>query len=321
MNVSEFREALIEMSPTLNAWGKFVLTSISKNLAATNISVQMSGYRVKEIDSAIGKLGRKKYENPFVQMTDLVGVRFVVLLSPELIAIGNALESIPYWDYSKDRDPGAEVIANPKKFDYQSLHYVVTNKNDIKFEEACIPAGIKCEVQIRTILQHAYAEVTHDRLYKAPLAPPARAERFIASSGALIETTDHLFCETIRLLNEENGGGNSLLVSLAELHTQLFPGCTKCDKQLNMVVLDTFRDYLGEDTIGDLQDFFRREAPCVNRIREKMDSDVFWMQPVSLVAYLLVSKMPEQVFDLWPFASSHDALETVYSDLGIATRQ
>jgi len=319
MEVNALRDYLVENRPLLECWGKYVKSRISQLVASTSVSVQMNSSRAKEIESAVGKVARKGYHDPLNQMTDLVGVRFVVLVSPELSVIGELIETNADWTYTKDRDPDEEAEANAEKFGYQSLHYIVRSRQKFVFEGTLIPEGLPCEVQIRTLLQHAYAEVVHDSIYKAVGKVPPKASRFVARSMALIETTDHLFCETMSLLEEENKVRNQLYTGLADLYSSKI-GQTEIgpDEKLNLAVLEAYMDSLPVNSAGEVSSFCDSNSFVISKIRSRLNTDPFWSQPVALLAYWLVSQDHYQVFDKWPFASSHDALRTVYSDLGIS---
>ena len=319
MEPNVLRNFLESNHATLDCWGLYVKETIAALLPSRSVSIQMQSHRVKEIDSAVGKITRKGYDDPLAQMTDLVGVRFVVLLSPSLNVIGELIETNENWEYSKDKDPGEETEANAEKFGYQSLHYVVRSRREIIHNGVVIPKGLPCEVQIRTLLQHAYAEVVHDSIYKAVGRVPPKANRFVARSMALIETTDHLFCETMKFLEEENKSRNEILDGLMTLYvSQVGVGEIGPDAKLNLSVIEAFRSQLSENTALQVAEFCGANSFVAERIKSRQQSDPFWSQPVSLLAYWLVEQNGLETFNQWPFASSHDALRLVYSDLGVS---
>lgn len=319
MDLAGFRAYLIEHKNILKSWGNYVQTQVLDAAKAKSMSCQLSSCRVKELESAVGKVARKNYKNPLEQMEDLVGVRFVVLLSPDVTMICNLVESNENWTFSNQRNVETEIQATPEKFGYQSYHYVVRTKREIEVNGVVIPAGLPCEIQIRTLLQHTYAEVVHDSLYKAVGPVPIKASRYAASSMALIETTDHLFCETMRLLEEENSTRNQLLSELSDIYTSMI-GTSEVgkDDKLNLFVLDFYRDRLPSNVGQEVREFIRSNNFIPDKIRARATSDPFWSQPVSLLAYWLVNSRSMTTFDEWPLASSHDALQCIYSDLGKA---
>ena len=65
------------------------------------------------------------------------------------------------WAYSSRRgedDP-------PDRFGYRSDHYIVRTPADERF------AGLSAEIQVRTVMQHAWAAVDHRIRYKADDLP------------------------------------------------------------------------------------------------------------------------------------------------------
>ncbi|MCV5435110.1 (p)ppGpp synthetase, partial [Escherichia coli] len=63
-------------------------------------------YRLKDISSLIEKAfyRSKNYQNPYKEITDKVGVRFVVLLTDDIPIIKEIIENFNLWEYSEDRD-------------------------------------------------------------------------------------------------------------------------------------------------------------------------------------------------------------------------
>jgi ppGpp synthetase/RelA/SpoT-type nucleotidyltranferase len=316
--LEDFRLHLTERRPELQAWGRFVLERIRQAIDPEQVSLQIAASRAKEIESAIGKIARKNYKEPLTQMTDLVGVRLVVLISPQIDPIASIIESCDEWTATLDRDSEQEILAAPESFSYQSKHYVVRCKADLEFEGQAIKAGLPCEIQIRTILQHAYAEITHDSIYKPSAGKiPHKARRFVASSMALIETADHLFCETMRLLDEENRPRNQFWKGLVDLYdSSLGDVGMGYDEKLNLAVLDQLEGYRTDTAMEEIKYLFQNRGVLLTKIKGRISSDSFWSQPTALFAYWLVGKDSMHAFNAWPFASAHDALAMIYSDLG-----
>ncbi|RWP54341.1 MAG: hypothetical protein EOR07_34055 [Mesorhizobium sp.] len=48
---------------------------------------------------------------------------------------------------------------------------MVRSKDELTFDGETIAAGTPCEIQVRTILQHAYSQLTHDTIYKLASRP------------------------------------------------------------------------------------------------------------------------------------------------------
>jgi hypothetical protein len=67
---------------------------------------------------------------------------------------------------------------------------------------------------------NAYAELVHDSIYKPSGDVPKSAERQIARSMALMETTDDLFCKTMEILADNSKERNKLLEFLSGYYSE-----------------------------------------------------------------------------------------------------
>lgn len=318
MDIQSFREQLVASEPALAAWGAMVVKAIGSLANSRGITPQILQHRVKDIDSAIGKLTRKTYDSPMLQMTDLVGARAVCLLSPDVTSLVNAVLAHDGWQALTARDTTEEAIAKPETFGYQSLHCELRVKDDIQDGQTLIPAGTCCELQVRTLMQHAYAEVVHDNIYKNSWETSPKALRFVSNSAALIEAADHLFCETMNILETESRERGELLEQLTGIYDSRVSHTAGKDQKFNMMVLREFKDFDGEKVIAGVNDILDKRTTIASKIRERLPYDPFWGQPVSLFAYFLVSEDPDLARELWPFAESEGALAQVFSDLGQA---
>ncbi|ELI8221658.1 (p)ppGpp synthetase, partial [Yersinia enterocolitica] len=197
--IDEFIATFEREKDIYSSWGKLVLQNIQNKLKENEMESILKiepSYRMKDISSLIEKAfyRSKNYKNPYEDITDKVGVRFVVLLTDDIPIIKKIIEDCSQWEYSDDRDFIKEKEDKPYLFDYQSVHYVVKNLEPISIgEKILIPTGTPCEIQVRTLLQHAYAEVSHDSVYKCKAKPSSDIKRRMARTIALMESTDELF--------------------------------------------------------------------------------------------------------------------------------
>ena len=303
-----------------------------KDIVVTRLSVALGGERkvgeflkippeprVKETDSFLAKALRrnKTYERPLEQITDKVGVRFVVLLLPELKAIGDIIENCELWEAEKARDFEAEKTERPHHFDYQSIHYVVRPKKPMKCGEITIPATVSCEVQVRTLLQHAYAELAHNTTYKPTLCLDRDVNRQIAKSSALVEATDEIFVgvhNKIQAASAELKRVHDVVASAYQRHIGT-PAST--DERLTSALLDPYRKNIATLTTDTLESYLVEKDFIAERVKERAPLSVLNRHPVVLAVYFLVANEPDLVPRHWPTDSKH--LEMIYSDLGIST--
>jgi len=321
VNLEEFRHALAEAAPALHAWGCFVKDNVKYLAEVNQITPQLISSRLKDHDSAVGKLARKSYSDPLADMTDLVGVRAVCLLSPDITTLRDAVLGFEGWEAIVARNPDDEIAKAPDQFGYQSIHFEIRPRQPIDLEGTTVPTSTCCELQIRTLMQHTFAEVVHDNIYKNAWGAPSKAQRYVSSSSALIETADHLFCETMNLLERENKERGVLLDQLAELYDSTIHASPNKDQKFNRIVLDSFKDWIPEDLSDQISLLLNEKKYIATRIQSRLDHDSFWSQPVVLLAYWLVVNHSDVARDHWPFAESEDSLHLVFSDLGESYRQ
>jgi ppGpp synthetase/RelA/SpoT-type nucleotidyltranferase len=152
--------------------------------------------RAKSISSFAEKIARKnKYKDPLREMTDLCGVRVVTPLRANVEAVCAFIRENFVIDEANSLDTLSRL--RPGEFGYRSVHYVVQCKPG-RFTE--VPGNLmtlKAEIQVRTILQHAWSEIGHDRLYKGGFIVPQAWEREAACIAALMENADESFARMV----------------------------------------------------------------------------------------------------------------------------
>ena len=330
MNEPELRAAFEARRPILASLGNWVTETIQAELArqlgsdgALQKFLQLPPKpRVKETDSFLEKaLVRKQKADPLSEITDQVGVRFVVLLLEDICRVGKVVEGGP-WNWRKDRDHESERLANPDYFAYQSDHFVVQTKDTITHQGAAIPAGLSCEVQIRTILQHAYAEMAHSSDYKPSIRlsdeDAKRVKRSLAKGSALIETTDDVFKEIKNRLHEFNASSDALLIKSRELYQSITGEAPPQATTLGALITDTYRAELKGITPDSLAAWVQSKPWLGEALKIKREESVFYRDAVVILLGKLVSEHEMAVPKIWPVDLSY--LEDIYSTLGISTQ-
>ncbi len=327
MTEAEFIERWRIEKPCYEAWGGFVRDQIQRKLVEA-FGLNASAFlkipvvpRLKDENSLLGKAFHrsKDYENPYLEIEDKVGLRFVVLLTGDIAKVSGVVEASNYWIWSLDKDFEADRESRPLEFAYQSKHYVLKAKLDLDVNDVKVPAGTPCELQIRTLLQHAHSELTHDNIYKRdPNAEVSKkVERTVAKSMALIEAVDDFFAQVLHDLEQANQLERSALLVMRELYQQ-FVGKDPLVDKTNALVLSEFKSQLGPDLRSQLTAFLEKYPFVGQRIADRFDLQYTFRQPWILLAYLLVSTKPNYVRDHWPLTLQE--IEPVFTDLGKAIR-
>lgn len=150
--------------------------------------------------------GTLSYPDPWNDIHDLMGVRVTVFHSTEIpVALAALGES---FTVLRSVDKAAETrIAGG--FGYGSHHLVVRVAEDD--EDLADYVGMTFEIQVRTVLQHAWAEFEHDVRYKrgdGPLDP--QVDRAFTLAAGLIELADQQFDQiaTLKLEKSERDDDN-----------------------------------------------------------------------------------------------------------------
>ncbi|MFM8333386.1 MAG: GTP pyrophosphokinase family protein, partial [Candidatus Methylumidiphilus sp.] len=93
-----------------------------------------------------------------------------------------------------ERSDKSEDLHEKEKFGYQSVHYLVKfNAARASLSEYQRFADSITEVQVRTILQHAWAEIEHGIQYKSPTTIPTDIRRRFMALAGLLEIADREF--------------------------------------------------------------------------------------------------------------------------------
>lgn len=321
MNAESFIEYLeINRSP-LEAWGRFIASKVQSSLIESGHSPALIKIpvlpRVKDTASAVGKIGRKGYNNPVVQMTDLVGIRFVVLLTEDIQTICNIISIEPSWRAEVSKDFLQEIETNTKIFDYQSKHYEIRPLEDFVTDDINISKELCCEVQIRTLLQHAYAEMVHDNIYKPKGLVTTSAERYVARSMALIETTDDLFSRTIKLLGEANAPRAEFTKDLESIFREHIGGqYIAPDNKTSLLIIDAFSDMLEPGLSNNINELLNSKKYISRKVKERASIKGLFNNSVILFVYWLALNIDGSTLKArWPLPGDWRSLNLVTSDV------
>lgn len=323
MNELELKKAFEAKTPLLNAWGEYVKNNIVSELMKKEIDPSLflkvpATHRVKTIDSFIDKaLYRKKnYSNPLADITDQVGVRFITLLYQDVSLIREIIENFDGWLFSLERNYESEGLEQPYYFDYQSVHYLVWTEEPLLINgiEIC---NIKCEIQVRTLLQHAYAELTHDLIYKPEVMVPPEIKRVVGRSMALIETTDIMFEETAKTVRKEIAFMNQAICELVDVCNDFKLPITN-NKHLNASLFYNIENLLCDDILYKFKQAITfADNPIITATKHLMSNydELIFKQPIIPLVLYLIQNKSATLYEKWDFDNRY--LEIMYSQIGI----
>jgi ppGpp synthetase/RelA/SpoT-type nucleotidyltranferase len=197
--VKQFIEAYAAEEPIYRAYAEVlaaVLNRVLKMLAPTAI-VQS---RAKSVSSFAEKVMRKAEGDPLRRFTDLCGARVITTTTAEALAVGGWIAKHFVIDKINSVNKSQQLAA--REFGYRSVHYIV-QINRPELLGVPIPPEIgerKAEIQVRTLLEHAYADFDHDIGYKSHFKIPDKWKRITGRAAALLEETDEALGAVVREL-------------------------------------------------------------------------------------------------------------------------
>lgn len=154
--------------------------------------------RVKSADSAYEKIVRKAYESPFEQIEDWCGIRITCYYPNDIDIIKNIIS-----EEFEVKASGDTKDALDYSLGYRPTHFVI----GIKQSWSATPNYLglekfRAEIQVRTVLMQAWAEVEHKLSYRSMQEIPSQFRRKFARLSAQFELADEQFEELRNGLNE-----------------------------------------------------------------------------------------------------------------------
>lgn len=165
---------------------------VEKILQEENIEYLSISGRTKNKDSAREKIRRKSYHDLESQLTDLSGVRIIVFFESQVQQVSEKLKEIFVIDHKNSLD--RDSVLGEDRIGYRSVHFVCM-LGDIRKDlpEYASITDLKVEIQVRTVLQHAWAELAHDGSYKFSGELPKKIKRQLNLYSGMLELVDQGF--------------------------------------------------------------------------------------------------------------------------------
>ncbi len=180
---------------------KSAVLSILERVLPNKIVIATTA-RIKDFDSFYEKAnrleeGKLKYPRPFEQIHDIVGLRVVVLAQRNVSEVCHIIKKT--LQVVEEEDKAAQLLEKGQ-LGYESYHLICKLGSDrVKLEEYHDLCDQLFEIQVRTALQHAWAENEHRIQYKKAKNPELR-KRFLRLAAA-ISSADEEF-DRIYEINE-----------------------------------------------------------------------------------------------------------------------
>ena len=189
MILDEYREKM----PLYEKIKTIILDKLRACLEENHILVAGLEARIKTEKSLTGKLELKGYKYRTIDdITDIIGARIITFFSDEVDIISALVEQmfVIDWENSVDKRKMHEI----DRFGYMSLHYICRIPETM-YKDSAMPQinNVRFEIQMRSTLQHVWANMQHDMGYKTDVEIPVEYQRNMSRLAGMLELADEQF--------------------------------------------------------------------------------------------------------------------------------
>ena len=172
MNLNDYEKKYFSIYEAFAETVRFILEKAL--LAAENLprpqSVQCRAKGIESLRRRLaeeGKLGTQTLE---LDRRDLAGTRLIFYTNNDVDRFLASPLIRENFEIEEDSTRIHHPTLENKGVRYRAIHYTVRLREDrIRLPEYARFAGLRCEIQVQTILNHAWSETSHDILYKDKL--------------------------------------------------------------------------------------------------------------------------------------------------------
>jgi len=316
IDLDEARKRWLKEQPTFGEFGKLIADRVSAAVRERGIWSETSS-RPKEVHSLVKKLVKGKYT--YDSVPDKAGARCIVryFSEPEVVL------SLAYklFQCSEPEDKAAELGTD--RVGYISIHVQVRlRQGDPEFEKYP-PSSYCAELQIRTLGQHLWSEMSHENVYKndeTMVALPVDLKRRVHLMAGLIEVADR---ELDRLNQEMPPGSEARLYNALESHYYKLTA-KRPDPALSLEVIKLLSPLYGLEVTQiaqRLDTFFDSHRDVLQHVyqeAEEWTASPFLYQPEVVMIYERLEADQLATRKAWAHRFPEPELERIANAFGIS---
>ena len=201
LTIERFLAGISNEELALQKKADLVSQFIRERLVGSRIDFLEVSSRVKDEHSRRLKVLKKEYDDPGTQLTDLVACRIVLFHGDDVDSTASTLRNFlsVREDDSVDKRKGLGF----REFGYRSVHLVASPKPEFLKAEFSSLALLTFEIQVRSVLEHAWAEIEHEVVYKSGVNFSDEFRRNFAAVAGTLEILEEQFARLRQRADDE----------------------------------------------------------------------------------------------------------------------
>jgi ppGpp synthetase/RelA/SpoT-type nucleotidyltranferase len=233
----EFCAACESACGNLERYAERVAQFIKRSLEDQPCEIHLVSGRAKEAKSLLRKLRSKGYDDPAVDLTDLIGIRVITYYDDDVDRVVRLLRT--FLTVDEERSVDKRKLLSAAEFGYQSVHLVALAPDPDPLGVAHPELARVVEVQVRSLLAHAWAETEHGIVYKSGIDFPIEAKRRMNAIAGSFHTLGH---ELVSLRDEQD--------QLVDRHRAAYENAIEGDAELDATRLAALLLVVASEGIG-----------------------------------------------------------------------
>jgi putative GTP pyrophosphokinase len=323
--IEEARQRWVAERPRYQQFGRLIEARLRESLKPVGIWYVVEA-RAKTVDSLVKKLLTKQHHT-FDSLPDKVGARIVIRYRADIDKVVERVRKL----FDSDDPEDKQRLLGTDRVGYLSVHLdkVRLHQKDDAAKEYP-PDTFFVELQVRTLAQHLWSEMSHDSVYKneemiAKLDPEIR--RRVSLMAGQIEVADREFDRLNRELMELSG--QAALLRVLEQHYYMVAS-ERPNKELSFEVLNTLLPLIPKDDVGAfsnrLNEFLEKQHGVIEKVYAKArelgaeddTTPAFLYQPEVLLVYNLLTDARDNTRKIWNEHYPDRELERIANSFGIS---
>lgn len=300
-------------------FGRALDARLRKAIRKEGIWAEVSS-RAKDIDSLIRKL-IKKPEHTYESLSDKSGIRVIVRHMAEIEPVVNIAEQL---FACANRENKVDTLG-PKTVGYLSTHVDVRLRDDDSLASTYPAIRFRAELQVRTLAQHLWSEMSHDAFYKNdetmnPLPIPLQRRIYILAGT--LEVADNEF----NRLNSEMPSVPEvgILKTLEKHYYKLTARRSDSEVSLDVirVLLPLYKCKTPDQIATHLDEFYLSHEDTLQTVYdeavERPERSAYLYQPEALMIYDLLESDPAPIRAQWAASFPERELERIANSFGMS---